>query len=50
MLDYLHGTDSRYRNTVQYKRHKILMSTSSAAEEYPNTTQIKTQLDSSKIN
>lgn len=50
MLDYLHGTDSQYRNSIQHKRHKILMSTSSAVEEYPNKTQIKTQLASDKTN
>ena len=35
LLDWLHGTDKNYRNSVNAKRHRTLWTTASATELYP---------------
>lgn len=39
ILDYLHGTDKKFRMHVAAKRHRTLLTTSSARELYPDEAQ-----------
>ncbi|XP_077864720.1 fatty acid hydroxylase domain-containing protein 2-like [Saccoglossus kowalevskii] len=37
IMDWLHGTDAIFRDTIAFKRHKILFGTTPMSKKYPDT-------------